>query len=65
MDRTHHGLVIALFCANLVAFLAYARGALVTNLFSLLLMERYVLAIHHIITHEEHFGYSFLTVVIL
>ena len=48
------GQLLLFFCATSEAFLAYAGGALVTNPFSLLLIDRYILAIQHIITYEEH-----------
>ena len=59
MDKTLHGPVIALFSLQLKRFFSYVEGILVTNHFSLLLVDRYILAIQQIITHEEHLRYSF------
>ena len=57
MDKTHHGPVIAETSA---AFLAcVVRGVLGANLFSQFVIERYILAIEQIITHEKHLRYSF------
>ena len=47
------------FCATSADFLAYVGGVLVTNLFSLLLIDRYTLAIQQTITLEEYLRYSF------
>ena len=53
------------FCATSAAFLATSEVAIpVTNHFSLLLIDRYILAIQQIITHKEHLRYSFWSVVI-
>ena len=54
MDKTHHGPVIALFSVQLHQLFSYVGGILVANHFSLLLTDRYILAIQQIITHEEH-----------
>ena len=43
---------------------SYVVGILVTNLFSLLLIVRCILAIQQIITHKEHVQYSFWSVAI-
>ena len=64
MDKTHHGLVITLFSVQLRSFSGYVGGILVTNHFSLLLIDRDILAIQEIITHEEHLRYSFRSVAI-
>ena len=45
MDKTHHGLVINVFSVQLLQLFSYIGGVLVTNLFSLLLIDRYILAI--------------------
>ena len=63
MAKTHHGLFIApFFLCNFCSFFGYVGGVLVTNLFSLLLIDRYILAIEQIITREEHLWYSFWSV---
>ena len=60
MDKTHHGLVIALFSLQLLQLFSLRRRCpVVTNLFLLLLIDRYVLAIQEIVTHEEHLRDSF------
>ena len=41
-------------CATSAAFFSYVGGVLVANLFSLLFIDRDILAIQQIITHEEH-----------
>ena len=64
MDITHHGPVIALFSVQLQQLFSYVRGVLVTNRFSRLLIDRYILAIQQIITHKEHLWYSFWSVAI-
>ena len=48
------GQLLLIFLCNFSSFLAYVGGVLVTNLFSLLLIYRYILAIQQIITLEEH-----------
>ena len=63
MGKTH-GSVIALFSVQLQQFFSYVRGVFVTNRFLRLLIDRYILAIQQIITHEEHLRYSFLFVAI-
>ena len=47
------------FLFNFSSFFSYVVGILVINLFSLLLINRYILAIQQIITHKEHLRYSF------
>ena len=47
------------FLCNFSSFFSYVRGIPVTNHFSLLLIDRYVLAIQQIRTHKEHLRYSF------
>ena len=64
MDKTQHGPVIVLSSIQLLQFLNYVGGVLVTNLFSLSLTDRYILAIQQIITHEEHMRYRFWSVAI-
>ena len=58
MDKTH-GPVIAAFSVQFQQLLYHVGGVLVTNLFSLLLIDRYILSIQKIITHDEHLRYSF------
>ena len=58
MDKTHHGPVIALFSLQLQQLFSYVRGLLVTNHFSMFLIDRYIFAIQQFITHEEHLQYS-------
>ena len=57
-------LLFLFFLCNFCSFFSYVTGVLVTNLFTLLLIDRYILAIHQIITHKEHLGYSFWSVAI-
>ena len=66
MDKTHHKPVIALFfCETSASFLAYVGGVLGTNLFhSLLMINKYLLAIQQIRTHEEYLRYTFRSVAI-
>ena len=59
MDKTHHGPVIALFSVQLQQLFSYVGGIPVTNHFTLLFIDRYILAIQQIITHKEHLRYSF------
>ena len=61
MDKTHHGSVIGLFSVQLQRSIlaTFEVAILVTNQFSLLLIDRYILGIQQIITHEEHLRYSF------
>ena len=58
------GQLLLFFLCNFSSFFSYVGGILVTNHFSLLLIDRYILAIQQIITHEEHFRYSFWSVAI-
>ena len=53
------GQLLLFFLCNFSSFFSYVGGILVTNHFSLLLIDRYILAIQQIITHEEHLRYSF------
>ena len=53
------GQLLLFFLCNFSSFFSYVRGIPVTNHFSLLLIDRYILAIQQIITHKEHFRYSF------
>ena len=48
MVKPHHGPVIALFLCNFSSFFSYVVGIPVTNHFSLLLLDRYILAIQQI-----------------
>ena len=52
------GQLLLFFLCNFSSFFSYVGGILVTNHFSLLLINRYILAIRQIITHEEHLRYS-------
>ena len=55
MDKAHHGPVIALFSVQLLQrFLLCPRCPSKQPFFSLLLIDKYILAIQEIITHEEH-----------
>ena len=58
------GQLLLFFMCRFSSFFSYVGGALVTNLFSLLLIDKYILAIQQIITHQEHFRYSFWSVAI-
>ena len=53
------GQLLLFFLCNFSSFFSYVGGILVTNHFSLLLIDRYILAIQQIITYEEHLQYSF------
>ena len=53
------GQLLLFFLYNFSSFFSYVRGIPVTNHFSLLLIDRYILAIQQIITHKEHLRYSF------
>ena len=59
IDKTHHRPVVALLSVELQQLFSYAGGILATNHFSLLLMDRCIMAIQQIITHEENLRYSF------
>ena len=48
------------FLCNFSSFFNYVGGSLVTNRFSLLLIDSYILAIQQFITHEEQFVIYFL-----
>ena len=52
MDKTH-GQLLLFFLCNFCSTFSYVGGVLVTNLFSLLLIDKYILAIQEIITHKE------------
>ena len=56
--------LLLFFLCNFCSFFSYVGGVLVTNLFSLLLADSYILTIQQIITHEEHLRYSFWSVAI-
>ena len=58
------GQLLLFFLCNFSSFFSYVGGILVTNHFSLLLIDRYILAIQQIITIEEHLWYSFWSVAI-
>ena len=58
------GQLLLFFLCNFSSFFSYVRGIPVTNHFSLLLIDRYILAIQQIITHKEHLRYSFWSVAI-
>ena len=59
MDKTHHGPVIAFLLCNFNSLFSFVGSMLVTSHFSLLLIDRHILAIQQIITHEEYLRYSF------
>ena len=56
--------LLLFFLYNFFSFFTNVGIVLVTNLLSLLLIDRYILAIHKIITHEVHLWYSFKPVAI-
>ena len=56
------GHLLLFFLYNFCSFFSYVGGVLIVNLFSLLLIDRYILAIQQIITHEKHLRYSFWSV---
>ena len=58
------GQLLLFFLCNFYSLFSYVGGIPVTNLFSLLLIDRYTLAIQQIIRHEEHWWYSFWFVAI-
>ena len=62
MDKTHHDQLLLFFLCNFSSFLAYVGGVLVTTLFSLLLIDRYISVIQQIIIYEEYLRYSFWSV---
>ena len=51
------GQLLIFFLCNFSSFFSYIRGTLVTNHFSLLLIDRYILAIKQIITRQMHLRY--------
>ena len=53
------GQLLLFFLCSFSSFFSYDRGIAVTNHFSLLLINRYILSIQQIITHKEHLRYSF------
>ena len=53
------GQLLLFFLCNFSSFFSYVGGIPVTNHFSLLLINRYILVIQQIITHKEHLRYSF------
>ena len=58
------GQLLLFFLCNFSSFFSYVGGIPVTNHFSLLLIDRYILAIRQIITHKEHLRYTFWSVAI-
>ena len=46
--------LLLIFLCNFSSFFSYVKGILVTNHFSLLLIDGYIVGIHEIITHSEH-----------
>ena len=54
------GQLLPFSLCNFSSFFSYVGGILITNHFSLLLIERYILTIQQIITHEEHLRHFFL-----
>ena len=63
-DKRHHGQLLLLFLCNVCTFFSSVGGVLVINLFPLLLIDGYILAIQQIITHKGHLWYSFWSVAI-
>ena len=58
------GQLLLFFLCNFSSFFSYVWGIPVTNHFSLLLIDRYILAIQHIATYKEHLRYLFRSVAI-
>ena len=58
------GQLLLFFLCNLSSYFKYVGGILVTNHFSLLLIDSYIFAIQQIITYEEHLQYTFWSVAI-
>ena len=56
------GQLLLFFLCNFSSIFSYVGGIPVTNYFSLLLIDRYILAVQQIITHKEHLQYSFWSV---
>ena len=53
------GQLLLFFLSNSSSFFSYVGIIHVTNHFTLLLIDRYILAIQQIIAHKEHLRYSF------
>ena len=53
MDKLPMGQLLLFFLCNFSSFFSYVGDVLVTNLFSLLSIDRYILAIQQIITDEN------------
>ena len=53
------GQLLLFFLCNFSSFFSDVGGILLTNYFSLFVVNRYILAIQQIITREEHLRYSF------
>ena len=53
------GQLLLFFLSNFSSFFSYVGTIHVTNHFTLLLIDRYILAIQQIIAHKEHLRYSF------
>ena len=58
------GQLLLFFLCNFSNFFSNLGGIPVTNDLLLLLIDRYILVIQQIITHKEHFRYSFWSVAI-
>ena len=58
------GPLLLFYLCNFSSIFSYVGCIPVTNPFSLLLIDRYILAIQQIITHKVHFQYSFWSVAI-
>ena len=58
------GQLLLFFLCNFSSLFSYVGGILVTKHFSVLLIDRYILAIQYIITHKEYLWYFFLSVAI-
>ena len=58
------GQLLLFFLCDFSSFFSYVVAILLTKYFSLLLIDRYILAIQQFITHEEHLRYFFWSVAI-
>ena len=63
IDKTHCGPVIVFFLCNLSSFFSLRRRCPRNQPFSLLLINRYILAIQRIVA-QEHLQYSFWSVTV-
>ena len=58
------GQLLLFFLCNFSSFFSYVGGIPVTNHFSRLLIDMFILAIQQIVTHKEYLLYSFWSVAI-